>query len=175
MEYVIISIFLFSTHAILNLDKQEAHMYYRATASSVARGIFPLGARDLFGSSVASVPACRYTCPDSLIGLFYACVLVGKMRVSFVPQTVQGPCRAGLPFFMVICWKSFISRLSLHLTQYAVSAIFSPPLVAIFCILIIYSDSANTCNSIGPFRGVCLYLFFEIFKRAGDSFLSNRV
>src|SRR5260370_3207083 len=61
---------------------------------------------------------------------------------------MQGPCRAGLPFFMVICWDSFISRLSLHLTQYAISAIFSPPLVAVFCILIFYSHSVNTCKSI---------------------------
>ena len=95
---------------------------------------------------------------------------MGKIRVSFVPQTVQGPCRAGLPFFMVMCWESFISRLSLHLTQYANSAMFSPPLVAVFDILIIYSDSANMCNSIGPFRGFCLHLFFEGIEHAGHLF-----
>jgi len=130
-------------------------MDYRATASSMAGGIFPSDAEDLFESSITSASKYRCDCPESVS---YACVLVGKMRVSFVPQTVQGPCRAGLPFFMVICWESFISRLSLHLTQYAISAIFSPPLVAVFCILIIYSDSANTCKSITHSinRMVCL-------------------
>jgi hypothetical protein len=34
----------------------------------------------------------------------------------FVPQTVHIPCVAGLPFFIVIFFSSFID---LHLTQYA--------------------------------------------------------
>jgi hypothetical protein len=87
-------------HAILNLDKQEIDMDYGATASFVEGGIFPSDAEDLFESGTTSVSKYRCDCPESVS---YVCVLVGKMRVSFVPQTVQGPCRAGLPFFMVIC------------------------------------------------------------------------
>jgi hypothetical protein len=37
----------------------------------------------------------------------------------FVPQTVQMPCVAGLPFFIVTFFSSFIVLLALHLTQYA--------------------------------------------------------
>jgi hypothetical protein len=37
----------------------------------------------------------------------------------FVPQTGHTPCVAGLPFFIVICFSSFISRLVRHLRQYA--------------------------------------------------------
>jgi len=37
----------------------------------------------------------------------------------FVPHTGHLPSVAGRPFFMVICVASFISRLVLHLTQYA--------------------------------------------------------
>ncbi len=37
----------------------------------------------------------------------------------FVPQTVQIPCVAGLPFFIVIFFSSFIDLFDLHLTQYA--------------------------------------------------------
>jgi hypothetical protein len=37
----------------------------------------------------------------------------------FVPQTVHMPCVAGLPFFMVTFFSSFIVLLALHLTQYA--------------------------------------------------------
>jgi hypothetical protein len=37
----------------------------------------------------------------------------------FVPQVGQTPWVAGLPFFIVISFVSFISRLALHLTQYA--------------------------------------------------------
>jgi hypothetical protein len=36
-----------------------------------------------------------------------------------VPQTGQTPCVAGLPFFMVTFFSSFIVRLDLHFTQYA--------------------------------------------------------
>ena len=50
---------------------------------------------------------------------------------------------------------------------------FSPPLVAVFYILILYSDCANTCNSIGPFRGFCLSLFFEGLEHADDLFVSG--
>jgi hypothetical protein len=35
----------------------------------------------------------------------------------FVPQVGQTPWVAGLPFFIVISFGSFISRLALHLTQ----------------------------------------------------------
>ena len=37
----------------------------------------------------------------------------------FVPQTVHMPCVAGLPFFIVTLFSSFIVLLALHLTQYA--------------------------------------------------------
>jgi hypothetical protein len=37
----------------------------------------------------------------------------------FVPQTVQMPCVAGFPFFMVTFFSSFMVLLALHLTQYA--------------------------------------------------------
>jgi hypothetical protein len=37
----------------------------------------------------------------------------------FVPHTVHVPCVAGLPFFMVTFFSSFIVLLALHLTQYA--------------------------------------------------------
>jgi hypothetical protein len=37
----------------------------------------------------------------------------------FVPQTVHMPCVAGLPFFIVTFFSSFIVLLALHLTQYA--------------------------------------------------------
>ncbi len=37
----------------------------------------------------------------------------------FVPHTVQVPCVAGLPFFMVTWTGLSISRLVRHLTQYA--------------------------------------------------------
>jgi hypothetical protein len=37
----------------------------------------------------------------------------------FVPQTVHIPCVAGLPFFIVIFFSSFIDLFDLHLTQYA--------------------------------------------------------
>jgi hypothetical protein len=37
----------------------------------------------------------------------------------FVPQTVQMPCVAGFPFFIVTFFSSFIVLLALHLTQYA--------------------------------------------------------
>src|SRR5688572_1689730 len=36
-----------------------------------------------------------------------------------VPQLLQVPLVAGRPFFITICCGSFISRLALHLTQYA--------------------------------------------------------
>ncbi len=36
-----------------------------------------------------------------------------------VLQTGHFPCTAGLPFFIVICFGSVISRFSRHLTQYA--------------------------------------------------------
>lgn len=35
----------------------------------------------------------------------------------FVPQTGQMPWVAGRPFFIVICFASFISREALHFTQ----------------------------------------------------------
>ena len=38
---------------------------------------------------------------------------------TLVPHTGQTPCVAGLPFFMVICLGSLISRLVRHYTQYA--------------------------------------------------------
>jgi hypothetical protein len=41
------------------------------------------------------------------------------MRNIFVPQTGQMPWVAGLPFFMVTFFSSFIILLDLHLTQYA--------------------------------------------------------
>jgi hypothetical protein len=37
----------------------------------------------------------------------------------FVPQTVHMPCVAGLPFFIVTFFSSFIVLLALHFTQYA--------------------------------------------------------
>jgi hypothetical protein len=37
----------------------------------------------------------------------------------FVPHTVHVPCVAGLPFFIVTFFSSFIVLLALHLTQYA--------------------------------------------------------
>src|SRR5918996_2055245 len=37
----------------------------------------------------------------------------------FVPQTVHMPCVAGLPFFIVTFFSSFMVLLALHLTQYA--------------------------------------------------------
>jgi hypothetical protein len=37
----------------------------------------------------------------------------------FVPQTVQMPWVAGLPFFIVTFFSSFMFLLALHLTQYA--------------------------------------------------------
>ena len=40
-----------------------------------------------------------------------------------VPQTGHFPSVAGLPFFIVICTASLISRLVLHFTQYASAAI----------------------------------------------------
>ena len=39
------------------------------------------------------------------------------MRNIFVPQTGQTPWVAGLPFFMVTFFSSFIALLALHLTQ----------------------------------------------------------
>jgi hypothetical protein len=36
-----------------------------------------------------------------------------------VPQVGHTPWVAGLPFFIVICFASFISLLALHFTQYA--------------------------------------------------------
>jgi len=41
------------------------------------------------------------------------------MRNIFVPQTGHVPWAAGFPFFIVMCFASFISRFALHLTQYA--------------------------------------------------------
>ncbi len=41
------------------------------------------------------------------------------MRNIFVPHTGQIPWVAGLPFFMVTFFSSFIVLLDLHLTQYA--------------------------------------------------------
>ena len=41
------------------------------------------------------------------------------MRNIFVPQTGQTPWVAGLPFFIVTFFSSFIVRFDLHLTQYA--------------------------------------------------------
>ena len=41
------------------------------------------------------------------------------MRKRVVPQTGQVPLVAGLPFFIVTCCGSFISRLVLHFRQYA--------------------------------------------------------
>ena len=73
---------------------------------------------------------------------------VGKMRVSFVPQIVQAPCRSGFPFLMVIWWASFISRFSLHLTQYDNSAIVSSPLVTRSCLEGSDSHHENTGRSI---------------------------
>lgn len=35
----------------------------------------------------------------------------------FVPHTGQMPCVAGLPFFIVICFSSFISRFVRHFRQ----------------------------------------------------------
>jgi hypothetical protein len=37
----------------------------------------------------------------------------------FVPQTLQMPWVAGLPFFIVTFFSSFMVLLALHLTQYA--------------------------------------------------------
>jgi hypothetical protein len=37
----------------------------------------------------------------------------------FVPQTGQEPLVAGLPFFIVTAWASFISRWVRHFRQYA--------------------------------------------------------
>jgi hypothetical protein len=37
----------------------------------------------------------------------------------FVPHTVQIPCVAGLPFFIMTFFSSFIDVFDLHLTQYA--------------------------------------------------------
>ena len=45
------------------------------------------------------------------------------MRNIFVPQTGQLPCVAGLPFFIVTFFSSFIVLFALHLTQYASVAI----------------------------------------------------
>ena len=70
------------------------------------------------------------------------------MRVSFVPQIVQAPCRAGFPFLMAIWWASFISRFSLHLTQYDNSAIVSSPLVTRSCLEGSDSHHENTGRSI---------------------------
>ena len=41
------------------------------------------------------------------------------MRYILVLHTGQDPLVAGLPFFMVTCWGFRISRLVLHLRQYA--------------------------------------------------------
>jgi len=40
-----------------------------------------------------------------------------RMVKTVVPQTVQGPFKAGLPFFVVTRWGSFISVFFLHFTQ----------------------------------------------------------
>ena len=39
------------------------------------------------------------------------------MRYIFVPQTGHAPCVAGLPFFMVTAFASFISRCVRHFRQ----------------------------------------------------------
>ncbi len=43
-----------------------------------------------------------------------------------VPQVGQIPSVAGLPFFMVTAFESFMSRFALHFTQYASNAMSFP-------------------------------------------------
>ena len=47
----------------------------------------------------------------------YAFFSAPRIVLIVVPQTEQWPLRAGLPFFMVTFWASFISLLVLHFTQ----------------------------------------------------------
>jgi hypothetical protein len=49
--------------------------------------------------------------------LIYAFFSEARIAFCVVPQTEQVPLRAGLPFFIVTRWGSFISVFFLHLTQ----------------------------------------------------------
>jgi hypothetical protein len=88
---------------------------YEGTKAMLARARptdRPEGRRD---TALAGGPSWKRWDTQKCIGA--GCYLPAPILNILVPHVGQTPCVAGLPFFMVTFFSSFISRLVRHLTQ----------------------------------------------------------